>query len=154
MRQTAVVQYLKQTQLNQIGHKIENNWRSKTLENLEKEYWDEPTYNSHLVITCYGLRKKPLVDFTVEDLRIMIGQNIGLKYLIPLALEKLNEDVLAEGDLFEGDLLNSVLTRDKGFWRNENDLFNSLEDIISKNEDKLKDQQPKLLDTFYELKRE
>ena len=43
--------------------------RSKTIEQLEQQYWGEPSYSSYLVRTCYALRSKPL-----EDLRIMIGQ--------------------------------------------------------------------------------
>lgn len=90
-----------------------------TLENLERKVWpalgaDEKSY---LVITCNSLRKKPLVDFSIEDLRIMIGQNIGLKYLIPIATEKLNENILAEGDFYEGDLLTTVLKSDPEFWK-------------------------------------
>ena len=40
----------------------------------------------------------------------MIGQNIGLNFLIPLALDELKQNILAEGDFYEGDLLKSVLT--------------------------------------------
>ena len=67
--------------------KFENNWKHKTLENLENSNWGEPKFDSHLVITCHKLRKKQLKDFEIEDLRIMIGQNIGLKFLIPIAIE-------------------------------------------------------------------
>jgi len=99
--------------------KLENNWKSKTIEALEKDYWGEPEYSSYLVTTCYKLRKKPLKDFNTEDLRIMIGQNIGLLYLIPLALEVLDDNILADGDFYEGDLLKVVLTSKPGFWKND-----------------------------------
>lgn len=46
----------------------------------------------------------------------MIGQNIGL-YLVPLALEQLRKDPLAEVDFYPGDLLNNVLNVDPAFWR-------------------------------------
>lgn len=29
--------------------KLENNWRQKSLENLEKENWGKPTFDSYLV---------------------------------------------------------------------------------------------------------
>lgn len=90
--------------------------QNKTLEQLDKQVWYEPGSGSYLVKTCYQLRKKPLKDFTTEDLRIMIGQNIDLDFLIPLALEQLKENILAEGHNYEGDLLNSVLTSDKEYW--------------------------------------
>lgn len=65
--------------------KFENNWKSKSLENLEKDIWSplHKDENSYLIQTCHKLRKKQLKDFEIEDLRIMIGQNIGLNFLIP-----------------------------------------------------------------------
>lgn len=133
--------------------KYENNWKEKTLENLENDYWGEPTNDSHLVKSCHSLRKKPIKDFETEDLRIMISQNIGLKYLIPLALETLKENILAEGDFYEGDLLKSVLTSDKEFWDKETDLFNELELIISKNENLMIERVHEFLDSFNELEK-
>jgi len=46
----------------------------------------------------------------------MIGQNIGLKYLVPMAVEKLKQKPLAEGHFFPGDLLVNVLKADPSFW--------------------------------------
>lgn len=50
----------------------------KTLEELDGEKWGEPSYDSYLVTNCHRLRRIPLKDFSVEDLRLMIGQGIGL----------------------------------------------------------------------------
>jgi len=38
----------------------------------------------------------------------MIGQGIGLRFLLPRALEELQKNPFAEGDFFEGDLLVAV----------------------------------------------
>lgn len=133
--------------------KYENNWREKSLENLEKDYWTEPDYDSHLVKTCHQLRKKPLKDFEIEDLRIMIGQNIGLKFLIPLAIEKLRQDILAEGDYYEGNLLKAVLTSEIEFWNLEPKLTKELEAIISDNEELLNEREPDLLKSYEQWKK-
>lgn len=69
-----------------------------TLEELESEVWPAPDFDSHLVVTCHQLRKKPIEDFTTEDLRIMIGQNIGLQFLMPQAITVLEGNPLADGD--------------------------------------------------------
>ena len=111
--------------------KFENNWKSKSLESLEKDFWGEiPQDESHLVITCHRLRKKQLKEFDTEDLRIMIGQNIGLKYLIPLALDSLKKDILAKGDFYEGDLLKSVLTSNQDYWKTEIDNWNQMRELF------------------------
>lgn len=89
---------------------------NRSLQELENCDWGEPMYNSHLVVTCHRLRCVPLKQFNIEDLRIMIGQNIGLEYLVPLALKHLHRRPLAEGDFFPGDLLTSVLRVEANFW--------------------------------------
>ena len=100
--------------------------RSKSLQQLESRDWGEPTFDSHLVTECHRLHKVPLCDYTVEDLRITIGQNIGLEYLVPLAIEKLRENPLVEGNCYPGDLLSNVLGADAAFWRAHPDLHKQL----------------------------
>jgi hypothetical protein len=109
------------------------NTLNKTLEQLENDFWGEPTYSSSLIKSCHALRQKELKLFTVEDLRIMIGQNIGLTFLIPIAIEKLKENILAEGDYHEGDLLKSVLICDKAYWLKEKDNWLIISDLFKTN---------------------
>ena len=90
--------------------------RSKTLQELEMTDWGEPDFDSHLVTTCHRLRRVPLNQFTVEDLRIMIGQSIGLKFLIPIAVEHLEQNPLAEGDFYVGDFLSAVFGIEESYW--------------------------------------
>ncbi|MEZ0255785.1 MAG: contact-dependent growth inhibition system immunity protein [Chthoniobacter sp.] len=91
--------------------------RNKSLQQLEGDDWGEPNFDSHPVIECHRLRRVPLGEFTVENLRIMIGQKIGLEYLLPLALERLEENPFAEGDCYPCDLLENVLGCDARFWQ-------------------------------------
>ena len=96
--------------------------RSRSLQQLGWQDWGEAAYDSHIVTECHRLRRVPLRDFKAEDLRITIGQNLGLEYLVPLALEQLQEDPFAEGAYFPGDLLVSVLGANGEFWRAHPDL--------------------------------
>jgi hypothetical protein len=104
--------------------------RGKSLQQLENADWGEPTYDSHLVRTVHRLRRKPLNEFTVEDLRIVILQEIGLPFLIPLAVEQLERNPLVDGDYYEGDLLNAVLHIGEPFWTNHPDLFRRTCDVV------------------------
>lgn len=81
----------------------------KNLDQLEGTTWGEPQYGSSLVRTCHALRTKPVDEFTAEDLRIMIGQGIGLPHLVPRALEVLAADPLAAGRYYPGDLLQALV---------------------------------------------
>ena len=96
--------------------------RMKSLQELEYADWGEPNYDSYLVTTCHRLRRKPLMEFTIEDLSTMIGQQIGLPYLLPLALDRLAEDPLVGGDMFPGDLLTVVAGVPPQFWQQHPDL--------------------------------
>ncbi len=109
----------------------------QSLEQIENEYWGEATYDSHLVITCHKLRKKPLKDFTVEDLRIMIGQNISLALLVPIAIEHLKQDILAKGDLYPGDLLQQAFSADENYWRKNPSLHRELIKLFRNNQPSL-----------------
>jgi hypothetical protein len=68
-----------------------------TIEQLENKDWGEPNYPSHLVTECHRLRRKPIDEFTVEELRIMIGQNIGVRFLLPRAMDILRDTPVGQG---------------------------------------------------------
>jgi hypothetical protein len=120
----------------------------KTLEQLEKDNWgNAPIDASNLVVACYRLRRKKLKDFSVEDLRIMINQNMSLEYLVPIAVSILQENPFAEGDNYEGDLLKSILTSDKEYWNTHKNYKNQVVSIWQKNQDNLNS-----LDTTEDIK--
>jgi hypothetical protein len=73
---------------------------NKSLQELDGQHWPAPTFDSHLVQECHRLHQVPLRDFTIENLCTVIGQDIGLEYLVPLAIEKLRDHPLAEGDCY------------------------------------------------------
>ncbi len=94
-----------------------------TLDTVDPPAWGPaPPDATPLIKRCHQLRTKPLKDFTVEDLRIMIGQQIALNRLVPLALDRLQRDPLVEGDYYPGDLLASVLRADAAVWEWSPDL--------------------------------
>lgn len=104
--------------------------RTKTLTELEADDWGEPEFDSSLVIRCHKLRYKPLKDFTAEDLRLLIGQNFSLGYLMPIAIECLKEDLFAEGMYYPGDLLNNVLSVEASFWLQNEELKRELDQLL------------------------
>lgn len=59
---------------------------------------------------CHRLRHVPLKELSSEDLRLLIGQEIGLPFLVPLALEQFAENPWTEGHMYPGDLLKAVVT--------------------------------------------
>jgi hypothetical protein len=104
----------------------------KTLEQLDGESWGEPEFTSRVVTNCHRLRRIPLRDFTVEDLRLMIGQGLGLEYLVPLAVEHLKENPFTEGDIYPGDLLKNVLGVGREFWAERPELRRRMEAVAGR----------------------
>ncbi|MFJ6769455.1 contact-dependent growth inhibition system immunity protein [Kitasatospora sp. NPDC091257] len=106
--------------------------RHRSLEELERDRWPAPSgAETRLMATARGLRRKSIGGLTVEDLRLLIGQDIGLAYLLPLAVEVLRSDPLAEGDMYEGDLLAAVLTRSAQVWSEYPELRRDVHLIVS-----------------------
>jgi hypothetical protein len=87
------------------------------------------------------LRKKAIQDFEIEDLRILIGQNIGISYLIPMAINQLEDNILAEGDYYPGDLLYSVLSSSQEYWINHLKEFNKLKLIYLQNQNNFENEE-------------
>ncbi|WP_429230506.1 contact-dependent growth inhibition system immunity protein [Inquilinus ginsengisoli] len=89
------------------------------MEQLDGDIWPHSDFDSYVVQTSQALRKKPIRSLSDEELRLAIGQQIGLEWLewlVRLALERLRDDPLLSGDFFPGDLLQNVLQAPDVFW--------------------------------------
>jgi CDI immunity proteins len=64
----------------------------RTLEELDGHDWGAPeSAPTAMVARCLTLRRTPLSRLSPGDLRLLIGQQIGLEFLVPKALELLAE---------------------------------------------------------------
>ena len=111
--------------------KLQNNWQYKRLEELEKDKWPDPGFRSRVITRVHELRRTPLNEFTIGDVRLMISQNQSLDYMVPKALEMLEVNLLAEGDFYEGDLAKSVLNIPLDFWDLNQAYRNKLDALIA-----------------------
>jgi hypothetical protein len=91
-----------------------------TLQELDGSEWPEPDEGaSRLVHRCHELRREQINDLALEDLRLLIGQSIGLPWLVPLALDELEANPLASGDLYDGDLFAALIGLPESYWAND-----------------------------------
>ena len=89
----------------------------RSLEAIEGSNWGEPPAEATRVMaSVYALRRRPVSGLSTEDLRLLIGQRVGVEVLVPRALDRLEADPLAEGDYYPGDLLEAVLRVPAGYW--------------------------------------
>jgi len=103
---------------------------SKSIEELENDFWPEPNFKSSLIINCHAYRKIPLNAIEPRQIRLLIGQDLGVKYLLPLAVTILENDPHIQCDFFPGDLLLQVTKIKLHYWKNENELYNKANGII------------------------
>ena len=91
--------------------------KGRSLEEIDGSRWgDPPADATPLAATVHRLRRVPIDRLDVEGLRMLIGQKEGLDALVPLALDRLEADPLAEGDYYPGDLLAAVLAIPSAHW--------------------------------------
>lgn len=82
----------------------------RSLTQIEGEAWQTPGADAtRLVKTVHKLRDIPLTDLTVEHVRVLMSQSVGIGVLTPIALDILAADPLAAGDFYPGDLLTVFL---------------------------------------------
>jgi hypothetical protein len=58
-----------------------------SLEELEGQVWPHDDFGSHVVQESQRLRNVPVNQLTIENLRLLIGQRIGLQFFVPVALD-------------------------------------------------------------------
>ena len=88
-----------------------------SVEELEGTVWDPPSNDATpLVRRCHELRRRDVGALAVEELRTLIGQEIGLPWLVPIAVDRLDDDPFASGDLYPGDLFVSLVGVPESYW--------------------------------------
>ena len=91
--------------------------RGKTLVQLKREKFRDPYWDFNRFPSGYYLRNVPLEKLKDGDLLALIGQAIGLDYLVLMAIERLEQNPLLKCRYAEGDLLSAVLRADALVWK-------------------------------------
>ncbi|WP_107409173.1 contact-dependent growth inhibition system immunity protein [Streptomyces misionensis] len=107
--------------------------KDKSIEELEGRRWPAPPEGStSLVRGVHALRRRAIEDLSVEDLRRLIGQDVGLQWLLPVALDLFRATAPQEAETgwFDDDLLSAVLTRNADTWRSAPRLARHLNETV------------------------
>jgi CDI immunity proteins len=100
-----------------VERQIPADQSKRILDILDPPAWDPVSPDATPAMKrCHELRTKPLKDFTDEDLRTMIEQQVALDLLVGPALTRLRVDPLLDSGCYPGDLLASVLRVNAPFW--------------------------------------
>ncbi|MER5478982.1 contact-dependent growth inhibition system immunity protein [Streptomyces sp. NPDC002734] len=106
---------------------------TRSLEELEGDRWpDPPSGSTALVRAVHALRKRPVRELAPEDMSRLITQDVGLRQLLPRALDHLRATAPREAGRFwlDDDLLFAVVTRRGEVWRDHPEWVRHLDDIL------------------------
>lgn len=106
---------------------------NKSIEELENSRWVESDFDSYVVRTVQEARKKPLSELSNEEIRVLVSQKVGLKYILPMAVAILKRNPLTEASLYEGDLLECVLRLSPSDWSDNPEDYREFREIIKTN---------------------
>lgn len=113
---------------------------SRTLSELLNKKWKGeipiPT-DSYPIRHLYALYDRKISEYTIEDFRFLVNQNIALEYIMPLTLEILSKNILAAGDFYDGDLLNAALTVPSSFWKENPSQHSAMKELLETQQDDL-----------------
>jgi hypothetical protein len=106
---------------------------NKTLSELEGDDWGDASDDATFLIRrSHQLRHVPVSRLSVEELRMLIGQEIGLAWLVGIALDRLEICPCVEGDMYPGDLLQSVGMISSSYWKLHPNQASRLSSIIAR----------------------
>lgn len=80
---------------------------------------------------------KDIDTFSLEDIRFMIGQEIGIEHLLLKAFEYLEKDIFLDASYYEGDLLSVVLKLPSKFWKNNPVERDKVLNLLRLNQDRI-----------------
>mgnify|MGYP000894226955 FL=1 len=115
--------------------KLNKKLLKKNLQQLEKEFPKEilPKEKLPLLPREKEVSMIPLEDFDIENLRFMIQQGFGWKFLIPMAIHVLADNPFVDRfneDSYDYGLLSAVLGVKNTFWQNNPNLYHQVEEIL------------------------
>lgn len=103
---------------------------NKSIVELENIVWEDSDFGSYVVQTSQRAVKKPLNQLSLEEIRLLLSQKIGVPYVLPIAVAALEQDILQEVHYYEGDLLNIVLGLPDAFWRDAKEERNIVAQLV------------------------
>lgn len=83
--------------------------KEKSIQELEKDFWpDQVEYPTGLVERCHRYRKIKLKDLQIHQIITLLIQDIGSEYLMPIVLERMENDISEEDDYDGSSFLESI----------------------------------------------
>ena len=120
----------------------------RSLNELMKLEPSPPPYVTPMVEQIEIAYATPLKNLSVDQVRLLVGQQIGLEFVMPRALYELSKNPLVDASYYQGDLLNACLSVDREFWMEHEGHWYDLNTIFEALRETMKDIE-KQSESFY-----
>lgn len=121
---------------------------SRSLNELMKLEPSLPPYVTPMIERIEAACATPVRDLSVDQIRLLVGQQTGLEFIMPRALYELSKNPLVDASYYQGDLLNACLGVDSEFWMKHEGLWYDLNTIFEALRETMKDIE-KQSESFY-----
>lgn len=79
----------------------------KSLEEIEG-VWDEPEFQSGLVLRCHAARKKSMDQLSDLELATLLNQEVGVEHILSEAIRRIVSGKSDDTEMFEGQLDEAI----------------------------------------------
>jgi hypothetical protein len=114
---------------------------NKSISQIQGWIWNQAIPNiedsSYEECNFYRLHKIPINKYKTEDIYFMIEQETCLDFLVPMALNILNDNILIKAEDYSGDLLIRILRLSPEFWSDNQKYYFKFINILRKNQESI-----------------
>ena len=104
---------------------------NKSIDQLQSIHLSTMAVPAGITSRCMQYLQVPVKDLSKEQVRFLLSHDIGTTFLLHKTIQILEEDILADGDFYPGDLLSALLNVDDVYWRNNPELAGRLYSLLN-----------------------
>jgi hypothetical protein len=105
---------------------------TKSIDQLQFTSQRDQASPAGIASRCHQYMEVPIKDLSKEQVRLLLSHDVGTIFLLDKTIRILEEDILADGDFYPGDLLSALLNVNKVYWKNSPELAGRLYSLLSK----------------------
>ena len=107
--------------------------KEKSIQELENDFWpDQNEYPTGLVERCHNYRKIKLKDLQIHQIITLLIQDIGSEYLMPIVLERMDDDISEEDDYDGSSFLESIDFFSEEIFKRNPELYKATLDLFDR----------------------
>ena len=119
--------------INQLCSNGRWNRKKSQQQELENDFWpDRNEYPTGLMVRCHNYRKIKLKDLQIHQIITLLIQDIGSEYLMPIVLERMDNDISEQDDYDGRSFLESIDFFSEEIFKRNPELYKATLDLFDR----------------------